>query len=285
MRKELEEALRSLSIEELLEARRLIDGLLTQLERASGPAHPPPGGAEKRRLPRFAVNLAVTYFRHRAGSEGVPASSAVQEAVVRDISRSGVRFFTGERIEADEILTFYLPGPMGVRKLFVDVTRSEPRGKQFECGASFVGLDRVLAAQRTEEQRTEVAQVLVIGEPCPERDALGNLLLRQGYAVHMANSVPDALAMLSWRRCRIVLAAGPLLLAEEGRLAKELKALRGEVLSIALVSASDLDGPDGEALRACHDFISEPDRAQEVRVVLGRTFRRLAAALAREARG
>jgi len=285
MHKELEEALRSLSVEELLEARRLIDGLLSQLEKAGGTAHQPPaGGTEKRRFPRYSINLAVTYFRHRAGSGEKTAGSAIQDAVVRDISRLGVRFFTSERLAVDEILTFYLPGPLGVRKLFVEITRSELRGKQYECGASFVGLDRVLAAQRTEEQRTEAAQVLVVGEPCPERDTLANLLLRQGYAVHMANSVPDALAILSWRRCRIVLAAGPLLLAEDRRLLKELQTVRGEVLSIAVVSASDMDGPDGEALRSCHDFISEPDRVQEVRVVLGRTFRRLTAAQARQAR-
>jgi len=286
MRKELDEALRGLSVEELLEARRLIDGLLAQLERAGGCVpHTPPDGAERRRFPRYAINLQVTYFRHRAAAGGVPAGSAVLEAVVRDISRTGVRFFTNERLEIDEILTFYLPGPLGVRKLFVEVTRVEARGKQYECGASFIGLDRVLAAQRTEEQRTETAQVLVVSEPCPERDALANLLLRQGYAVHMANSVPDAVAMLGWRRCRIVLAAGPLLLAEGGRLLKELQRLRDEVLSIAIASASDMDGPDGEALRTCHDFICEPDRAQEVRVVLGRTYRRLTAALARLARG
>ena len=96
-----------------------------------------------------------------------------------------------------------------------------------------------------------------------------------------ASSVPDAVAALATQAPGIVLAAGPLLVAEGSRLLRELQARADEVLSIALASPSDLDGPEAQALRACHDFIAEPDRAQEVRVVVGRTYRRLTAQRAR----
>ena len=87
--------------------------------------------------------------------------------------------------------------------------------------------------------------------------------------------------MLELHRCALVLATAPLLLAEDARLLDELRALEGDVLSIAIVSSSDIDGPEYERVRACHDFLSEPDRPQEIRVVVGRTYRRLAAMRAR----
>lgn len=282
---EREEALRGVTADDLTEGRRLTEGLLAQLERSGSPARPvSPGVVERRRFGRYALNVPVTYFRHRDSATGKLLGTAVQEAIVRDISRGGVRFFASEALDAGEVLTFYVPGPLGVRKLFVEIIHVEPRGGQFECGASFVGLDRVFAAQRVEDSRSETVHALLVGEPCPERDALAELLTKQGYTVHVANGVPDACAALSQEARGVVLATGPMLLAEGGRLANELNARRDDVLSIAIVSTSDIDQPESEPLRACHDFISEPGRAQEVRVVLGRTYRRLVAARARQAR-
>lgn len=281
VRDEIAEALRGLTVDELLETRRYIDRLLTRLQDEPGAQRPPaPDGHERRRFSRYSVNLQVTYFRHGSASN-VSAGASVREAVVRDISRGGVRFFSADPLEPNELLTVYLPGALGVRKLFVEVMRVERRGNQFECGASFVGLDRVFAAQKAEDERAETP-VLVACEPCPERDTLLELLVKQGYTTHVASSVPEASSMLNLHRCSLVIAASPLLLAEGGALLKELESRAGEVLSIAMVSAYEIDGPTGERLRACHDFLSEPDRAQEVRVVVGRTYRRLTALQARK---
>ena len=280
MRADIAEALRGLTVDELLETRRYIDRLLARLEDEPGAQRPPaPDGHERRRFSRYSVNLQVTYFRHGSTSN-TGASPSVREAVVRDISRGGIRFFAADSLEPNELLTVYLPGALGVRKLFVEVERIERRGNQFECGASFVGLDRVFAAQKAEEERAETP-VLVVCEPFPERDTLLELLVKQGYTTHVASSVPEAANMLNLHRCSIVIAASPLLLDDGGTLLKELEARSGDVLSIAMISAYDIDGPIGERLRACHDFLSEPDRAQEVRVVVGRTYRRLTALRAR----
>lgn len=283
MRNEIAEALRSLTVNELLEARRLIDGLLVALENKPGSQRMPREDlANRRRFGRYSINLHVTYFRHGSRATAGPGGAPVQDAVVRDISRGGLRFFTNEELATGELLTVYLPGPLGVRKLFVEVSRTHKRGDQFECGASFVGLDRVFAAQRVEEERSQVVQVLVVCEPCTERQALTEILVNQGYVAHVANGVPEASSMLELHRCALVLATAPMLLAEDGRLLDELKAKEGDVLSIAVVSASDIDGAECERLRRCHDFLSEPDRAQEVRVVVGRTYRRLTAMRARQ---
>jgi len=283
VRQDLAEALRSLSVEELLEARRYIDRLIEELADQPGAQRgAAPSGSEKRRFGRYSVSLQVTYFRHSTKSTVGPGAP-VRDAVVRDISRGGVRFFANEALEPNELLTIYLPGALGVRKLFVEVRRVERRGDQYECGASFVGLDRVFEAQKAEEERGEAVQVLVVCEPCPERDTVTELLVKQGYTAHVANAVPEAVAMLNLHSCALVIAAAPLLLASGGELLKELEKRADEVLSIAMVSASDIDGPTGEGLRACHDFIAEPDRAQEVRVVVGRTYRRLTALRARQA--
>jgi len=282
LRDAIAEALRGLSVDELLETRRYIDRLLTRLQDEPGAQRPPaPDGHERRRFSRYSVNLQVTYFRHSSASN-VSAGPSVREAVVRDISRGGIRFFAADSLEPNELLTVYLPGALGVRKLFVEVTRVERRGNQFQCGASFVGLDRVFAAQKAEEERAETP-VLVVCEPCPERDTLLELLVKQGYTTHVASTVPEASSMLNLHSCSIVIASSPLLLAEGGTLLKELEAKGDGILSIALVSAYEIDGPTGERLRACHDFLSEPDRAQEVRVVVGRTYRRLTALRARHA--
>jgi len=279
MRDEVEDALRSLSVEELLEAQRLVDSMLAGLVRLGRTLHHTPQGvSERRRYPRYPVNLQTTYTRERVCPGGAPAETAFQGAVVRDISRGGVRFFTGERVEVGEILTFYLPGESGVRKLFVEVMRVTPRGEQFECGGAFVGLDRVLVARRTQGQKAETPEVLVVAQSDPERDALVNLLLRQGYGVDLANSAQEALRKLTKHGYRIVLAAGSLLLATKGRLLDELRALKGDFRIIAIASASELEGPDGQALRTCDDFICEPERAQEVQAVLGRTCLRRAVA-------
>lgn len=283
MREELAQALRSLSVEELLEARRYIDRLLDELSRRPGAQRPgpPQGAAERRRFDRYSVSVPIGYFRHSATST-MGTDAPVREAVVRDISRGGLRFFATEALEPNELLTVYLPGALGVRRLFVEVRRVERRGAQYECGCSFVGLDRVLEAQEAEEERGETVQVLVVWEPCTERDALIDLLVKQGYSTHVANAVPEAAGMLNLHRCSLVLAAAPLLLAEGGELLKELERRSEDVLSIALIRASDVDGPTGERLSGCHDFISEPDRPQEVRVIVGRTYRRLTAMRARQ---
>ena len=284
MRQDLAESLRGLSVDELLEARRFIDRLLAELADRPGAGRPaPPGMSERRRFGRYSLNLHITYFRHSTKSTVGPGGVPVQDAVVRDISRGGIRFFATQALRPNELLTIYLPGALGIRKLFVEVVRVERRGSQYECGASFVGLDRVFEAQKTEEERGEAVQVLVVCKPCPERDTLGDLLVRQGYTAHVANSVPEAGGMLNLHRCSLVIAAAPLLLAEGGELLRELERRADDVLSIAMVSASEIDGPMGERLRACHDFLSEPDRAQEVRVVVGRTYRRLTALRARRA--
>ena len=283
MRDDLANALRSLSVEELLEARRYIDRLLEDLASRPGAQRPAPQGvSERRRFDRYSVNLQVTYFRHSAKSTIGPGAP-VRDAVVRDISRGGMRFFASEALEPSELLTVYLPGALGVRRLFVEVRRAERRGSQYECATSFVGLDRVLEAQKAEEERGEAVQVLVVCEPCPERDTLIDLLVKQGYTAHVANGVPEAMGMLTLHRCSLALAAAPLLLAEGGELLQALERRSSDVLTIAIVSTSDVDGPASERLRACHDFISEPERAQEVRVVVGRTYRRLTALRARQA--
>lgn len=284
MREDLAQALQGLSADELLEARRYIDRLLDELSSRPGAQRPGPlpGASERRRFDRYSVNLTITYFRHSAKSK-MGAAPPVREAVVRDISRGGLRFFATEAVEPNELLTVYLPGALGVRRLFVEVRRVERRGGQYECGCSFVGLDRVLAAQETVEKRGEAVHVLVVCEPCSERDALVDLLVKQGYSVHVANAVPEAAGVLNVHRCALVLAAAPLLLADGGRLLKELERRSEDVLSIALVKACDIDGPMGERLGSCHDFICEPSRSQEVRVVVGRTYRRLTALRARRA--
>ena len=278
MRNDIAEALRSLTVDELLSARRLIDSLLAGLkQQARSQRMPSDDLSERRRFGRYSINLHVTYFRHSSQSTAGPGGEPVQDAVVRDISRGGLRFFSNEALAEGELLTVYLPGPLGVRKLFVEVTRTHKRSDQFECGASFVGLDRVFAAQRVEEERSEAVQVLIVCEPCTERQALTEILVKQGYVAHVANSVPEASSMLELHRCALVLASAPMLLAENARLLDELMTKEGDILSIAIVSASDIDGADFERLRQCHDFLSEPDKAQEVRVVVGRTYRRLTA--------
>ncbi|MFW6162210.1 MAG: PilZ domain-containing protein [Planctomycetota bacterium] len=284
MREDLAQALHGLSADELLETRRFIDRLLEQLSSHPGAQRPgpPPGASERRRFDRYSVNLSVTYFRHNARSQ-MGADAPVRDAVVRDISRGGLRFFATEALEPNELLTVYLPGALGVRRLFVEVRRIERRGNQYECGGSFVGLDRVVAAQEAREERGEIAQVLVACEPCTERDALVDLLVNQGYTVHVANAVPEAASMINVHPCSLVLAAAPLLLAEGGTLLKELGRRSENILSIALVKACDVDGPTGERLQTCHDFICEPHHPQEVRVVVGRTYRRLTALRARQA--
>jgi len=239
VREEVEGILRSLTVDELLEARRLVETVLSRLE-ATGRGAPlaPEGIGDRRHFSRYLVSIPVTYFRHGGAQSKEPGGLAAQDGVVRDISRNGIRFFTNERLEPNEVLTLYLPGPLGVRKLFVETMRVERRGQQYECGASFVGLDRVFAAQRAEEQRSEVARVLVVCEPCPEREALSDLLVKQGYTAHMANTVPEALAMLELHRCTLVVASAPMLLAEDERLLKHLDERRGDVLSAGRAGAT-----------------------------------------------
>jgi len=284
VRKDIEEALRGQSVEELLETRQFIERLLAELETRQGSKRLlPPGMTERRRFDRYAIDLRVTCFRHSTRATMGPGGAPVQDAVVRDISRSGLRFFTAQALKANELLTVYLPGAVGVRKLFVEVMRVTQRGDQYECGASFVGLDRVLAAQKVEEERGEVMQVLVVCEPCAERDTLCKLLVNQGYTVHVANGVPEACSMLEVHSCGLVVASAPLLLSEGRRLLDELAARGEDCLTVAIVRAYEMDGPAFEPLRACHDFLSEPTSAQEVRVVMGRVYRRLTAKRTRQA--
>ncbi|MFP4055832.1 MAG: PilZ domain-containing protein [Candidatus Brocadiia bacterium] len=282
MRQAIEEVLRSLSVEELREARRTIDELLA---RRAGPARPQPrgwGGPDRRAFERHPIDLEVSFLRHRPGGPGRRGEQGLHRAMVRDISRGGLRLFTRAGLEPGEVLTVYLPGSLGERRVFVEVARAERRGDQWECGASFVGLDRVLASHRPEEEG-RLAQVCVACEPGPERERLTGLLVKQGYTVYVANSVPEAVSLVGAHGCSLVLAAAPLLVAEGGRLVAELAARRQRVVTIALASASALEGPGGEALRACDDYIAEPQRPDEVGLVVGRCYRRLVAARGGEA--
>jgi len=284
VRKELEEALESLTPDELLEARRYIDQLLATLEQSDGLARGVREEAvEQRAFERYSINLAVTYFRHGVASEG-RGGAVVQDAVVRDIARGGVRFFTKDTLERGDLLTFYLPAQLGVRKLFVEVRWVKPRDGQLECGAAFVGLDRVFAAQKAELKRSEAVRMLVVCEPCAERDALADLLVKQGYQVDMANSVPEAVELLGRFRCALLLASAHMLKAEGVELLRAAEARKGEALSIALAEASELDSPENAALRRCHDYITQLDHPQEVRLIVARACQRLAAAQARAAR-
>lgn len=281
MRKEVEEALRSLTAEELEHARRYIEHLLAKLQGSGALARKlPEGAADRRQFERYALNLPATYFRHAVARER-PGAVEAQDALVRDIARGGVRFFANEALAPGEVLTLYMPRALGVRKLFIEVRWAERRGGQFECGASFVGLDRVFAAQKVEEQRSEAAQMLLVCAPGPERDGLRGLLVKQGYSVNIANGVPEACAALETLPSAVVLARGPMLLAEDARLLKAVEARRGAALSIALVPTSELDDPANAPLRGCSDFIADPTHAQEVRPVVARTCRRLAAAQGR----
>ena len=99
VRDEIAEALRGLTVDELLETRRYIDRLLTRLQDDPGAQRPPaPDGHERRRFSRYSVNLQVTYFRH-ASASNVRAGPSVRDAVVRDISRGGIRFFAADPLE------------------------------------------------------------------------------------------------------------------------------------------------------------------------------------------
>jgi hypothetical protein len=283
MRKELEEFLNGLGPDELVQARRYIERLLTTLQQTPGLVRPAPEGApEHRQSERYEVNLPITYFRHAAARRPHGTVTA-QEGLVRDIARGGVRFFAAESLEPDEVLTLYLPRPVGVRKLFVEVRWAERRGGQIECGAAFVGLDRVFAAQKAEERRSEAVRLLLACEPCPERDALQSLVVKNGYTVHMANSVPEACSELEKTESTMLLASAAMLVSEGERLLKAAEGLAGKVLSIALVSASELDDPALAALRRCHDYIADTEHAQEVRLIIGRNAGRLLAAQARRA--
>ena len=283
MRKEMEDFLNGLGPDELVQARRYIDRLLTTLQQTPGLVRPAPEGApEHRRFERYEVNLPITYFRHSAARRP-QGSVTAQEGLVRDIARGGVRFFANELLEPGEVLTLYLPRPVGVRKLFVEVRWAERRGGQIECGASFVGLDRVFAAQRTEERRSETVQLLVACEPCPEREALESLLVKNGYMVHMANSVPEACSALAEMDSAVLLAGAAMLVSEDERLLKAVEGLDGKVVSVALISASELDDPALAALRRCHDYIADTEHTQEVRLIIGRNAGRLLAAQARRA--
>ena len=274
----VEEVLNELTAEELLEARRLIDRLLEELRQQGGLARPAPEGmSEARQFERYSVNLQVTYFRHAAAQEKGGAA-AVQDALVRDIARGGIRFFTAEILEPTEVLTFYLPRPLGIRKLFVEVRWVERRGGQFECGARFVGLDRVFAAQRTEERRSEAVQIILASEPSAELESLEKLIVQHGYSAYRANSVPEALAALDAHPRSILLGSAPLLLAEDARLIQAVEEGGGSILSVVVATPSELDDPQIAPRRRCHDYIVEPDHAHEVRVVVARVYRRLAAA-------
>jgi CheY-like chemotaxis protein len=276
VRKEVEEVLRSLTVEELVEARRHIDRLLAELEQSEALARRAPAEtSEQRQFERYSINLPVTYFRH--------AEPAVEDALVRDIARGGVRFFTREKLEPEEILTLYLPAQLGARKLLVEVRWVTPHGGQYECGASYVGLARVFAAQKAEQERSRAAEILVAWKPCPEREALADLLAKDGHSVDMANSVPEAVARLGRGAGGMVLATAAMLKAENQRLLKAVEARAGEILSVALIEPSELDDPSNAALLRCHDYIARPDRVQEVRVIVGRVHQRVVAARARRA--
>jgi len=283
VRDDLAAALRGLPPEELLEARRYVERLVESAAERPGALRPaPPGVPERRRHARYWVNVRATYFRHSMDAADSQVGP-LREAVVRDISRSGIRFFAHEALEPGELLTVHLPSPLGVRRLCAEVVRAERRGSQHECAAAFVDLDDVVAAERHAEREAAGVHVLVAAEEGPERDALTELLVKQGYTVHTANAVPEALAMVTLHRCAIVLATAPMLLADGGMLLLELGKRAADVLSIALVTVSDLDGPNAARLRACHDFLCEPDRPHAVQVIVGRAYRRLAARRARQA--
>lgn len=286
MRAQVEDALRSLTIGELVEARRFIDGLLTQLQ-DSGEAAPgqPPAGLERRRFGRYALDLSVTYVRHRtSGASRLPRLD-LGEATVQDISRGGIGFATAEPLEVDEVLTVYLPGPMGVRKLYIEVLHVQLRGSRYECGAAFVGLDRVLAVQRTEPEVDDDVLVVLACEPGAEWDALANLLAKSGYSVRPAKSVPEACSMLAECAGCLLVATAPMMLAEGSKLLNASAARPNEVLSIVIISTSEVDRPENTALASCADFIADPTHAREVAVVVDRTYYRLAAAWSRASGG
>jgi hypothetical protein len=282
VREDLATALRGLSADELLGARRYVERLLEELASRPGARRSPPSGvAERRRFDRYSVDLRATYLCHSTSADERPGGPR-REAVVRDISRGGLRFFAHEALEPGELLTIHLPGPLGVRKLVAEVLRVERRGSQYQCAAAFVDLDRIVAARQGGEARAEAVRVLVAWEPCPERDALTDLLVKQGYTAHVANGVPEVLRVLALHRRVLVLASAPLLLADGGALLRELEGRAADVVSVAIATISELDGPGGPRLRACHDFLCEPDRPQEVRVVVGRACRRLLARRGRQ---
>ena len=282
MRAQVEDALRSLTVGELVEARGFIDDLLSQLQDSGEAARgQPPGGLERRRFGRYAFDLSVTYVRHRASGASRLPRLDLGEATVQDISRGGIGFSTAEPLKVDEVLTVYLPGPMGVRKLYVEVLRVQLCGNRYECGAAFVGLDRVLAVQRTEPEVDDDVLVVLACELGAERDALANLLARSGYGVRPANSVPEACSILTeCARCLLV-ATAPMMLGEGSKLLEASAARPNEVLSIAIVSTSEVDRPENTALASCADFIGDPTHAREVAVVVGRTCHRLAVASSR----
>ena len=282
MRDQAERFLRSLRVGELLEAREIIEELLRAAEESPEAAPAAQGPAtERRRFSRHTLSLPVTYFRHRAAGSAHRSAAGVRHAVVRDISRGGIRLVATEPLVPDEVLTVYLPGPLGVRKLFVSVTHVQKRGARYECGAAFVGFDRVYSAHRTEVKREESAQVLVACEPSKDRNALADLLAKQGYVPIVANSVPEACETLEGSACPLIVAGPSMLLAEEGRLLDELEARGDGVLSILFISACDVDLPENERVAHCDDLLSAPPWGEEVRSILRRASERLTARRAR----
>ena len=141
----------------------------------------------------------------------------------------------------------------------------------------------MFAAQKTEERRSQAVQLLLACEPCPEREALESLLIKNGYTVYMANSVPEACSAIEKMDSAVLLASAAMLVGEDERLLKAAEGLGGKVVSIALVSASELDDPALATLRRCHDYIADTEHAQEVRLIIGRNAGRLLASQARRA--
>lgn len=274
MKAELREALRQLAEDELLEVRDYVDRLLAAL-RASG-ASPQGNRAaqEKRRFERYSLDFPVNYLPHSAARRH-RGQAPLRQAVARDISRSGVRLLCREALRAGERLSLYLPRATGTRKVLAQVTWCRRVEEGFECGARFLGFERLLAERPSGPQG---CQVVVACEPGPQRAALRDLLVKDGYYVVMANGVPEVVADIAKGEPLILVASPAALLADEERLLRACEEARDTVVTIAIAPACEPEALPDTLLARCHDHISDPQRPEEVLMVVERAWRRLAAA-------